>query len=861
MKKNLLPLIVASVILFIVGIAATKSAKTALEFDAVTHQTAQYVDFLPGNLTVNGSAPVAMSNISALNAQFASYQTALGFTPVSISQYYSALAQFASYQPSLGFTPASASALSAINAQFASYQPSLGFTPAVASDLSALRSQLASYEPVLGFVPAAASSVASDLSAIRSQFASYQTSLGFTPASTAAFTTSAAGLVPASGSGSSSKVLYGNGSWAEPPGSTGGEANTASNLGAGAGVYASKSGVDLRFKSLVAGANIAISSYSDSLEISGSAAYSLPVATASILGGVKQGSGISIDGSGVISNSYSYTLPTATASVLGGVKVGSGLSITDGVLAATTGGSGGGSLGAAESLSISSATITPGGTTNTVIASSTLGTSTSIYGSGITVNSNNITFNAMPGGGLNISYGSVGSPATGWTESPGGTFTPSGSVIIRLNNSTATEDVTVTSIVTTVATPEAVIHFTPAKTLTYSTGSTYQTVVNTVTNIATTNLTDGSLLMLYPATGETIKLATGGNISTAVSALPLTGTILQRKGSTWQVVSAGTSSGSGGGSDTVTALGTSGTQTINRATSGRFTIAPASAATLADSNFTDMQEAILDIYNGMDYVSYPSTWYWKGAVPTLEAYGINRIKLKSTTWNSAVRIIAESDFDYKYPNGNDSYTKLLVNFEFDTFTDESTSAHTLTNSSVTRSTSVKKFGRGSGTFTGTNYVSAPSSSDFVFANGDFTLEAWVYRTSNSANVIMHRISNGASGGFALGVLTNGNVYVLIGTQYNWEINTTSTGNGNVPLNTWTHVALVRSGNDFCVYVGGTQYSVATSSISIWDTGAPLEIGVYSDHTSGWIGNIDCVRISKGIARYTSAFTPSPIPFQ
>ena len=86
MKKNLLPLIVASVILFIVGIAATKSAKTALEFDAVTHQTAQYVDFLPGNLTVNGSAPVAMSNISALNAQFASYQTALGFTPVSISK-------------------------------------------------------------------------------------------------------------------------------------------------------------------------------------------------------------------------------------------------------------------------------------------------------------------------------------------------------------------------------------------------------------------------------------------------------------------------------------------------------------------------------------------------------------------------------------------------------------------------------------------------------------------------------------------------------------------------------------------------------------------------------------------------------
>lgn len=64
--------------------------------------------------------------------------------------------------------------------------------------------------------------------------------------------------------------------------------------------------------------------------------YTLPTATGSVLGGVKIGSGISIDGNGVISSDGGYTLPTATGSVLGGVKIGSGVTITDGVISVST---------------------------------------------------------------------------------------------------------------------------------------------------------------------------------------------------------------------------------------------------------------------------------------------------------------------------------------------------------------------------------------------------------------------------------------------------------------------------------------------------------------------------------------------
>jgi hypothetical protein len=57
------------------------------------------------------------------------------------------------------------------------------------------------------------------------------------------------------------------------------------------------------------------------------AAYTLPTATTSVLGGVKvDGTSITISG-GVISATYSYSLPVASVSTLGGVKLGSGVSV------------------------------------------------------------------------------------------------------------------------------------------------------------------------------------------------------------------------------------------------------------------------------------------------------------------------------------------------------------------------------------------------------------------------------------------------------------------------------------------------------------------------------------------------------
>jgi hypothetical protein len=54
--------------------------------------------------------------------------------------------------------------------------------------------------------------------------------------------------------------------------------------------------------------------------------YVLPVATATVLGGVKKGANVTIAGDGTLSVAAPYVLPIASAGTLGGVKIGTGIS-------------------------------------------------------------------------------------------------------------------------------------------------------------------------------------------------------------------------------------------------------------------------------------------------------------------------------------------------------------------------------------------------------------------------------------------------------------------------------------------------------------------------------------------------------
>ena len=207
-----------------------------------------------------------------------------------------------------------------------------------------------------------------------------------------------------------------------------------------------------------------------------------------------------------------------------------------------------------------------------------------------------------------------------------------------------------------------------------------------------------------------------------------------------------------------------------------------------------------------------------------------------------------------------SNVSLLMHFDGTSFTDSSLNAHPITSvNAVSLTTDNPKFGAKTALFEG-GWLEVPNSDTFGFGTGDFTIEMWVYPESETSLGGLVNV-----GFYNEGILwrhgTNvDNLYV---NAYPNEYNIDWNPEINAPINTWTHIALVRSGSDVTVYAGGTSVATGTSSADLLST-QPVTIGASSHYkfeaAEQYDGRIDELRITKGIARYTAAFTPPTGPF-
>jgi len=157
---------------------------------------------------------------------------------------------------------------------------------------------------------------------------------------------------------------------------------------------------------------------------------------------------------------------------------------------------------------------------------------------------------------------------------------------------------------------------------------------------------------------------------------------------------------------------------------------------------------------------------------------------------------------------------------------------------------------GSAQFSGSNYLSVTNAA-FTFT-GNFTVEGWYYPTNVTGSHSLFCLGPDPANRyvFALsGTSVSSNLYGFGSTTY------TST----VPINTWTHIAVVRSESTVKVYINGIA-SVTTDTQAGTIGNGTLNIGADAANGALFIGNISNFRVVKGRAVYTGNFTPSKSPF-
>ena len=161
---------------------------------------------------------------------------------------------------------------------------------------------------------------------------------------------------------------------------------------------------------------------------------------------------------------------------------------------------------------------------------------------------------------------------------------------------------------------------------------------------------------------------------------------------------------------------------------------------------------------------------------------------------------------------------------------------------------------------GTNRLTTAGSAIFNLTGTSLTLECWVYMTAapGVANRLITVGPNNAQSSFIFEISTSRVFGASVPFGAGGGVNSGAT---LVPLNAWTHLAFTLSGSTGTVYINGTQvgqstgWNITSSNSNYFYIGYDATATVDGKFT-GYISN---VRLIKGTAVYTAAFTPSTTP--
>lgn len=154
-----------------------------------------------------------------------------------------------------------------------------------------------------------------------------------------------------------------------------------------------------------------------------------------------------------------------------------------------------------------------------------------------------------------------------------------------------------------------------------------------------------------------------------------------------------------------------------------------------------------------------------------------------------------------------------------------------------------------------DYLTVPSSADFAFGTGDFTLEFFI-----RFNVVLSTDTNlchtNINGGISIYQTT---------TAGNWQIAKSGLASELAfswapVVGTWYHLAISRVSGTMWVFVNGAQVATGASSTSFLQNG--LWFGrdyiTTTRYANGWMEEL---RLTKGVGRYTAGFAAPTIPYR
>jgi hypothetical protein len=173
----------------------------------------------------------------------------------------------------------------------------------------------------------------------------------------------------------------------------------------------------------------------------------------------------------------------------------------------------------------------------------------------------------------------------------------------------------------------------------------------------------------------------------------------------------------------------------------------------------------------------------------------------------------------------------------------------------------KKFGSSSGVpGAGNSYLypnDSPGNGDFSFGQEDFTIDLWAWLINSGVAGMFYDGRPGFDGPYPT-IYNNTSNIILFHTNGAAQI----TGPA-FTLNTWTHIALVRASSVTRLYVNGTQYGVNypdTNRYMNFYGARPLIGNDGMAATNAFSGYLDEVRVSRGVARWLSNFSPPTAPY-